>query len=72
MIAMCITRVKELRKRNKISQYKVGLFLGIPQPKVSDIERGKRELTLKEAIKLAILFNVKVDDLINWNGVIKK
>ena len=58
------TRIKELREKMNLPQHKVAQILDLPQPRISDIERGKRRVLLEEAAKLAQYFGVKVDDLI--------
>jgi putative transcriptional regulator len=64
VIKVVINRIKELREKRGITQHKVGMILDLPQSKVSDIERGKRNIKLDEAMKVATFFNVKVDDLV--------
>jgi len=59
-----VNRIKEIRQSKGVTQHKIGVILDIPQPKVSDIERGKRRLKLDEAVKIATFLNVKVDDLV--------
>lgn len=61
---MVMNRIKELRRAKGLSQHKISIIVDLPQPKISDIERGKRRLKLDEAVKIATFLNVKVDDLV--------
>lgn len=62
------TRVKEIRQSRGLQQHKLGQVLDLPQSRISDIERGKRKVTLEEGVKLAKFLNVRVEDLIAGNN----
>ncbi len=49
-------RIREVRERLGLTQDAVARHLGVTRPVVSNIERGKRPLTLEELDKLADLF----------------
>lgn len=57
--------IKALRKRRNLSQATLGRALGISRSKVSSWELGRRELSLKDAIKVANYFNVTLDYLVD-------
>lgn len=57
--------VREYRESGSKSQQEVADALGIAQPHVSQIERGKRRLTLKEAVKFASVCELTDDQWVN-------
>jgi transcriptional regulator with XRE-family HTH domain len=58
-------RIKELREALDLSQEKLALRLGISRPSVSQMENGERRVCAEELQKLAQIFNLSVDELIN-------
>jgi len=59
-----IYKIRKMRVERGLQQHKIGHILDLPQSRISDIERGKRRVSLDEAVKIAKYFGVKVDDLI--------
>lgn len=57
-------KIRELREKNNLSQAYLASYLGISRPTYVLIEQGKRELTLQEASKLASLFGMTVNQLL--------
>lgn len=57
-------KLKELRDKKGISQYKMAAELSISQSTIGNWEAGKREPNFKTLIKLADYFGVSVDYLI--------
>ncbi|MBI2483987.1 helix-turn-helix transcriptional regulator [Candidatus Uhrbacteria bacterium] len=57
-------RVKELRLRNKLSQGKLAKILDVHPTYISGIERGKRNMSLKNIEKLAKALNSNIKDLL--------
>ena len=55
------------RKEKGFPQSKVAEILNLDQSSISNIERGKKELTLTEAIKLAETLDFNLSDLIRKN-----
>ena len=51
-------RLKELRKKRKISQLKLAMDLNTNQNTISRYETGEREPGINELIKIADYFNV--------------
>ena len=56
--------IKELRKQRCLQQKEVSIEVGIDQSNYSKIENGKREPSVSVLKKLADLFNVTVDHII--------
>ncbi len=57
-------RVKELRTQKKMSQGDLAKILGVHPTYISGIERGVRNMALKNIEKLAKALGVKIDELI--------
>lgn len=60
----CIFRLKELRKKRKISQITLALALNLNQNSISRYENEEREADYKTLIAFADYFNVSVDYLL--------
>lgn len=57
-------RLKELRQKNKISQLKLAMDLGMNQNSISRYENETREADYATLIKLADYFDVSIDYLL--------
>ena len=57
--------IKKLRKEKGLQQKQIAIELGIDQSNYNKIENGKREPSLDLLNKLAGLFGVSVDDILN-------
>lgn len=57
-------RLKELRKKRKISQLKLALDLNMSQNSISRYETGEREADYETLIKFADYFDVSLDYLL--------
>lgn len=57
-------RLKELRKQAHLTQVELAKRLGIGQSSYADWERGKKNPTQENLIKIANLFDVPVDYLV--------
>lgn len=53
--------LKNLRKKNGISQIKLAMDLNLAQNSISQYENGKREMDNKTLIMIAEYFNVSID-----------
>ena len=56
-------RVKELRKQKRMSQGDLAKILGVHPTYISGIERGVRNMALKNIEKLAKALGVKIEEL---------
>jgi transcriptional regulator with XRE-family HTH domain len=59
------SRIKKLREQLVISQQELADKLGVSRPAVSQIESGARKICAEELKKLADIFNISVDGLLN-------
>ncbi len=57
-------RVKEIRLKKKLSQGKLAKILGVHPTYISGIERGLRNMTIKNLERLADALKVSINDLI--------
>ncbi|MBK9736192.1 MAG: helix-turn-helix domain-containing protein [Saprospiraceae bacterium] len=64
---MLAQNIKYLRNRHKLSQQELSEKLGVPRSSLSDYERGHTQLGLDSLIRLADIFDVKIDDLLRSN-----
>ena len=56
-------RIKELRRKNKLSQEALGKILGLRQDSISTYERGKNYPEVRNLLILADYFGVSLDYL---------
>ena len=63
-------RLKQLRKKRKISQLKLALDLNMNQNTISRYENMEREADYKTLIKIADYFNVSLDYLLGRNDIL--
>ena len=57
-------RLKELRKKRNITQFKLAMDLNMSQNTISRYETGAREPSISELIKIADYFEVSLDYLL--------
>ena len=56
-------RLREIRKEKGITQFELGKFINVHPQRISEVEHGKKDLRLREAIKAAEFLNVSLDEL---------
>ena len=59
--------LRKLRRDKGLSQFDLGRTVGIYPQKISDFECGRRDLRLGEAVQIAKVLNVSVNDLVGIN-----
>lgn len=62
-------RIYSARKDKYLKQEEVGAALGIKQSSYSDLENGKRDLTIPELFTLADLFDVPFTWILGINSI---
>jgi transcriptional regulator with XRE-family HTH domain len=60
--------IKKIREQKGLLQKEVYTFLKIGKSVYSKIENGGREATVQELVKLSKLFDMSVDEIINYEG----
>lgn len=58
-----INKIKILREKAGLTQAELSRKIGVERAYISRIERNKQQPGLETAIKLAQVFNCKIDDL---------
>ncbi|MCA1930286.1 MULTISPECIES: helix-turn-helix transcriptional regulator [unclassified Rheinheimera] len=62
-------RVRELRSEKGISQEELAALTELDRTYISGIERGKRNLSLKNILKIASALNVTASQLLDIEGL---
>ncbi len=60
------SRIKELRKENRITQEKLAELIGVEQQQICRIEKGGCFTTIETLQKMAFAFDVNIEDLFNF------
>lgn len=56
-------RLRELRMQSPLKQKEVADYLGVSAITMRQYEQGTREPNIEKILKLAVIFNVSLDDL---------
>ena len=64
--------IKSIREEKGLLQKDVAEHIGVDKSTYSKIEKGTRELTVKELQKVAELFNLSIDQIVRFEGSIPK
>lgn len=59
------SKLKELRKEEKLTQEELAEKMGVSKTTIVNYENGNRKVPLEVVVKLANYFNVPVDSLLN-------
>lgn len=64
--------IKSIREEKNLKQIEVATHIGVDKSAYSKIEKGSRALTVEELQKMAGLFDMTTDQIINFDGKIPK
>ena len=64
--------IKAIREEKNLKQIEVASHIGVDKSAYSKIEKGMRALTVDELQKMAQLFNMTTDQVLNYDGKIPK
>jgi transcriptional regulator with XRE-family HTH domain len=64
--------IKAIREEKNLKQIEVATHIGVDKSAYSKIEKGLRALTVDELQKMAQLFNMSTDQIINHDGKMPK
>jgi len=64
--------IKGIREEKNLKQIEVATHIGVDKSAYSKIEKGLRALTVDELQKMAQLFNMTTDQVINHDGKVPK
>lgn len=67
-----IDNIKAIREEKNLKQIEVATHIGVDKSAYSKIEKGARALTVEELQKMAQLFGMTTDQIINYDGKIPK
>jgi len=56
-------RLRELRTQSPLKQKEIADYLGVSTITIRQYEQGTREPNIEKILKLAVIFNVSLDDL---------
>ena len=62
--------IKAIRAEKGLKQIEVADHIGVDKSAYSKIEKGQRNITVVELQKMAALFNISMDDIVNFEGKI--
>lgn len=62
------TKIKELRKANKISQEELSLAVGTTRQTITSIETGKYVASLPLAYRIAKYFGMTIEEVFDISG----
>lgn len=72
MNCLIADRLKELRKNKNITQEQLAEKLDISRSKVSSWETSKRAMNITEAIKLANIYEISLDNMFEIDNISEK
>lgn len=64
--------IKAIREEKDLKQIEVANHIGVDKSAYSKIEKGLRAVTVEELQKMAHLFNMSTDQILNYDGKIPK
>lgn len=64
--------IKNIGEEKNLKQIEVATHIGVDKSAYSKIEKGQRALTVDELQKMAQLFNLTTDQIINYDGRMPK
>ena len=65
-------RIKTMRLKNNIYQTVLAKKIGISQTHMSNIESGRAGLTLEHLVKMVIIFNCSIDEIVFGKEEVKQ
>lgn len=69
MDCLIVDKLKKIRKNKKITQEQLAEKLDISGSKISSWETNRRDMNISEAIKLANIYEVSLDNLFEINKI---
>ena len=63
------TKIKELRKQNKLSQEELALAVGTTRQTITSIENEKYTASLPLAYKIARYFGLSIEDVFDFSEI---
>lgn len=63
------TRIKELRKQNKVSQDELAIAVGVTRQTIISLEKEKYTASLILAYKIAMYFHLTIEDVFDFSDL---
>lgn len=63
------TRIRELRKQNKVSQTELALAIGTTRQTITSIETEKYTASLPLAYKIARFFDLSIEEVFDFSDI---
>jgi len=60
-------RIRQLREQQGMTQEDLGVKVGVSRQTIISLERGKYNPSISLAYRLARTFNLKIEDVFNFN-----
>ena len=67
-----VDNIKAIREEKSLKQIEVATHIGVDKSAYSKIEKGQCALTVEELQKMAQLFNMPADQILNYDGRLPK
>ncbi|WP_212995106.1 helix-turn-helix domain-containing protein [Elizabethkingia argenteiflava] len=64
--------IKDIREQKNLKQIEVAKYIGVDKSAYSKIEKSMRSLAVEELQKVAQLFDMSIDQIINYDSSIPK
>jgi transcriptional regulator with XRE-family HTH domain len=64
--------IKNIREEKHLKQIEVATYINVDKSAYSKIEKGIRAVSVEELYKMAQLFNITTDAILNYDGKIPK
>lgn len=64
--------IKTIREEKELMQKEVAIHIGVDKSTYSKIEKSLRDVTVAELQKMAALFNMSTDQIINYDGKVPR
>ncbi len=65
-------RIRELRKKEGLSQEELARMLNLSRPTITHMENGLRKISVSELVKISNIFHVNMEDIIGGKTLEKK
>ena len=63
------TKIRELRKKNKLSQEELALAVGVTRQTITSLENEKYTASLVLAYKIATYFGLSIEEIFDFSEV---
>ena len=65
-----VDNIRAIREQKRLKQIEVADYISVDKSTYSKIEKGLRNLAIEELQKMAVLFDMTIDQIVNYEGSI--